>query len=68
MFEDDVEGKDGQTLTVIHTFSNDGTRDILDIFGLEDDFTPVLLTYDHSVINKTDDIITYLKENNLADN
>lgn len=68
MFEDDFVGKNGQTLTVIHTFSNDGTRDILDIFGMEDVFTPALLTNDSAVISGTEDIISYLKDNNLTDN
>lgn len=66
MFRDDVIGKCGQTLTVIHTFSNNGTRDILDIFGLEEYYTPVLLTNDDKKITNPDDIINYLKEQNLT--
>ena len=31
MLDDSIKGVDGQILTVIHTFSSDGTRDILDI-------------------------------------
>jgi hypothetical protein len=58
----DQEGKHGQTLTAIHTFSNDGTRDILDIFNLDDKTAPVLLTYNEKILDKPEEIIEYLSE------
>ena len=66
MFDDSMKGPGGQILTVIHTFSNDGARDVLDIFGLEDKYAPVLLTYEEKVIDGPDEIISYLRDNGLA--
>ena len=66
MFDDSVKGLNGQILTVIHAFSNDGTRDILDIFGLENNYAPVLLTHDEKILGDSDEIISYLKGNGLA--
>ncbi|MBD3404846.1 MAG: hypothetical protein GF411_01765 [Candidatus Lokiarchaeota archaeon] len=53
-------------MTVIHTFSNEGTRDILDTFGLETSNAPVLLTHTDNVIDDPDKIIVYLQDNGLA--
>lgn len=66
MFDDSVLGSNGQMLTVIHTFSNNGARDILDIFGLENNYAPVLLTHEENIIDDPDKIISYLKDNGLA--
>jgi len=66
MFNDDIKGNNGQILTVVHTFSNDGTRNILDIFGIEDNHAPALLTHDEKIIADADEIISYLQENGLA--
>ena len=66
MFDDSTRGLSGQILTVIHTFSNDGTRDLLDIFNLRDHVAPVLITCDDKVITGSDEIISYLKTNGLA--
>ena len=65
MFSDSV-GTDGQILTVVHTFSNDGTRDILDTFGLDNSHAPVLLTHNDNIIDDPDKIISYLKDSGLA--
>jgi len=67
MFDDTIRGKSGQTLTVVHTFSNDGTRDILDVFGLEEYHAPVLVTHDDKAIVGPEPIISYLKDQGLAD-
>ena len=61
MFDDSIMGSDGQSLTVIHTFSNNGTRDILDVFDLGDNYAPVLLTHKEKIIDGPEQIITYLK-------
>ena len=66
MFDDTIKGRDGQTLTVIHTFSNDGTRDILDVFGLDNYHAPVLLRSDEKIIAGSNDIISYLRSQGLA--
>jgi len=66
MFSDSIKGQDNQILYVIHTFSNDGTREILDIFGLEDSYAPALLTHDERVIDGPEEIILYLQSNGLA--
>jgi len=67
MLDDSIKGMDGQILTVIHTFSNDGTRDILDTFNLEDKYAPVLLTHNGEIFDDPDRIVSYLKDNNLID-
>lgn len=67
MFDDSIRGNDGQILTVIHTFSNDATRDILDIFDLEDHCAPVLMTHAGDVFGDVDSIIAYLEHSGLAD-
>ena len=66
MFDDNIRGCGGQILNVIHTFSNDGTRDILDIFGLENNYAPALFTYDEKIIDDPEEIILYLQSNGLA--
>lgn len=63
MFDDSIVGSDGQSLTVIHTFSNNGTRDILDVFDLCDNYAPVLLTHKEETISSPEQIIAYLKVN-----
>ena len=65
MFDDDVCGISGQTLTVVYTFSNNATRNILDIFGLDDHYTPVLLTHNDEIISNADEIIAYIQHNYL---
>lgn len=60
---DNQKGKQNQTLTTVHTFSNDGTRDILDIFNLDNEIAPVLLTHDEKILNKPEEIISYISEN-----
>jgi len=60
-----IVGVDGQVLTVISTFSDIGTRDILDVFGLEDKYSPVLMTYCDDVIDNPEEIISYLIGNYL---
>lgn len=67
MFNDDRKGPDGQFLNVIHSFSNDGARNLLDVFGLNNNHVPVLLTHKEEIIDDPDEIISYLKDNNLAD-
>jgi hypothetical protein len=66
MFDDTIHGKAGQILTVVHMFSNDGARDILDVFDVEDSHAPVLLTHDEQVIDVPENIISYLQDNGLA--
>ena len=63
IYEDDFVGKDGQTLSLIHAFSNSGTRKILDKFEFPDFVTtPALYTHDHTMIWEINDIMKYLKE------
>jgi len=66
MFGDSIVGSDGQILTVVHTFSNNGARDILDVFGLENSYAPALLTHDNKIIDDPEEIISYLQNNGLA--
>ena len=63
IYEDDFFGKDGQTLSIIHAFSNSGTRTILEKFEFPDFVTtPALYTHDHTMIWEINDIMEYLKE------
>jgi hypothetical protein len=66
MFDDTIRGKNGQILTVIHMFSNDGVRNVLDIFNVTDNHAPVLLTHEERIIDAPKDIISYLQDNGLA--
>ena len=66
-FDDSMNGNDGQFLNVIHTFSNAGSRDILNTFELHDKCAPVLLTHNKKIIDDVEEIISYLKDNDLTD-
>ena len=57
---DDVNAKDGQSLSVFYTFNNTSTRDLLDYFDLIDRFTPVLLTWDKNIIENEKEIVNCL--------
>lgn len=66
MFDDSTMGLNGQSLTVIHTFSNGGTRDVLDIFGLNNNYAPVLLTHKEEIISDPSQIVSYLEVNGFT--
>jgi len=65
---DNINAKDGQSLSVFYTFNNISTRDLLDCFGLKDQFTPVLLTSNKKVLNDKKEIIKYLYDLGIISN
>jgi hypothetical protein len=63
IYDDDFTGNDGQTLSVIHTFSNSATEAILEKFEFPEKITtPALYTHNDTMIWKIKDIESYLKE------
>lgn len=57
----EVVAADGSVLAVIHTYSNEGARATLDKFGLNDKFTPCLLSHGGYSTDEVDHIIDYLQ-------
>lgn len=66
LLEDEFYGVHGQQLNVIHMFSNPGTRDTLDYFGIKDKFTPILQTYTGQVFEDVWEILEYLRREGFA--
>ena len=66
MMDDEFRGSDGDELLVFVTQSNEASIEILEKFGLKGHFIPVLQTHDGVVIDKTGEIIHYLKEHGMA--
>ena len=62
-FEDEPNGKQGQALVVVQTYSNTGAKFVLQEYGLfpKDVFTPALFTCNGSQITDVDKILDYLK-------
>jgi hypothetical protein len=60
IFSDDFSGTNDRKLLVYHTFSNVACRDLLDKYGLQGRFTPVLLTSDGVVIDDVSGILSHL--------
>lgn len=65
LFEEKI-GAHGQGLTIIHTFNNESTRDVLDLFGM-DGFTPSIQTYDDRTLYEVEEIIDYLELEGFTD-
>lgn len=63
--EDRFRGKDGQSFHVFVTQSNEASKEMLGKFGVKK-FIPVLLTHEGEELEKTGDIIEYLKENGMS--
>lgn len=65
LFFKESAGKHGATLTVLHTFSNIATQDIISRFNV-DGVAPILITSTGNVISDSDGIINYLKTNYIG--
>ena len=63
---DDFHGKDGQEFLVFSALSNAASIELLDRFGLKGKSMPVLVTYTGEILEKPNQIITYLKQNGMA--
>ena len=67
VIEDEFTGASGQELYVFSAQSNNAARDLLDAFKLDDHYTPLLVPHNSlDPIDKTDDIISWLRENNMT--
>ena len=58
---DEIKGKNGQSLSVFYTFNNISTRDLLNCFNLINYFTPVLITWDKKILTEQEEIVNYLQ-------
>ena len=52
----ELDGNDGQGLVVVYAFSDDGARELLDRFDMDDVFTPAVLTHRDEVIDGVDEV------------
>jgi hypothetical protein len=67
VIEDDFRGSSGQELYVYSALSDDAIRELLDKFGLEDCYVPVLVPHDGSKPRvKVGNIIRWLRENGMT--
>ncbi|MBD3406192.1 MAG: hypothetical protein GF411_08790 [Candidatus Lokiarchaeota archaeon] len=57
----EIVALDGSVLAVINAYSNEGSRIVLDKFGLNDKFIPCLLTHGGHKTDDVDEIINYLQ-------
>lgn len=64
--EDGFRGKHKQAFHVFVSQSNEASKELLKRFDLEGRFIPVLLVSDGTVLEKTGEIIGYLRENGMA--
>lgn len=60
IFSDGFRCIDGSKLLVYYAFSNQGCRDLLDRYGLEGKFSPVLLVGDSIVLDSVEEILVFL--------
>jgi len=63
---DNFLGKGGQRLFVFNAISNDACREMLDMYGLQAYFAPVLLTDSRVAISKPSTIVDYLRKNGMS--
>lgn len=63
---DSALGKQGQRLFVFSAMNDDAGRELLDRYGLDTDFAPVLLTFDGTRHKDPKVIVSYMRENGLA--
>jgi hypothetical protein len=64
VIDDGFRGKDGQKLHVFSALSNEATRELLDTFGNSDSYSPLLVTHDGKKLDKVNNIVNCLRENN----
>ena len=64
--DDDFRGVKGQGLLVFGALSDAAGREMLDVFGYEERCTPLLSTMDGMVMDDSEKIIRYLKDNGMA--
>jgi hypothetical protein len=60
IFSDEFRGLEGRQLSVYHTFSNTACRDLLDKYGLQGHFTPVILTAEGFIVDDVAMILAHL--------
>ena len=64
--DDAFRGTEGQELLVFGAQSDAAARILLDKFGYEEKFTPLLVTHDGKVWEKSNQIIGHLRRNGMA--
>ena len=64
--EDEFRGTKDQALLVFGAMSDDAVRVLLDRFGHDDKFTPLLEVHDGTVWEKPNQIIGHLRRNGMA--
>lgn len=64
--QDDFRGTEGQKLLVFSTLSNEASVEMLERFGFTGKFIPLLQTSDGDVLEDSEDIIRYLRDNGMA--
>jgi hypothetical protein len=64
--DDSFKGADGQGIMVFGAQSDKAARVLLDKFGYDGKFTPLLVTHDGKTWDKPNDIIAHLRRNGMA--
>jgi len=65
-YDDDFTAKDGQQLLVFGAMSNAAARELLDRFGLQGKFTPVLQRSNGEVIVDGRKILAYMRASGMT--
>lgn len=63
---DDFRGSKGQRLHVYSALSDEAARELLDKFGQDGGFTPLLAPHEGKPLSKPKNIIAYLRGNGMA--
>lgn len=64
--KDDFRGPKGQKFFVFSSLSNEASIELLEKFGLEGNFMPVLVTHTGEVRTETNAIIGWLRANKMS--
>jgi hypothetical protein len=59
-------GKNGQRFFVFLALSDDAGRELLDKYGLKNNFAPTLLTGDGVILSEPGPIVDYLRKNGMT--
>lgn len=62
VFDDKFRTDTGHKFNMFYAFSNNAARELLDMFGLQGHFMPVLITFSGEVYTDTQDILSYLQD------
>lgn len=62
----DFKGKDGQSLRVFSTFSNEASKELLEKFGLAGKWMPVILTWEGEIRADTQQILAWMRKHGMS--